>query len=58
MKRAPAKSNNGASLGFEQKLWQAADNLRGHMDAGEYKHVVLRLIFTFPALSGQPLRQV
>src|SRR5215472_13589068 len=38
-------SSNGASLGFEQKLWQAADKLRGHMDAAEYKHVVLGLIF-------------
>ena len=37
--------NNGAILGFEQKLWQAADKLRGHMDAAEYKHVVLGLIF-------------
>jgi type I restriction enzyme M protein len=40
-----AKSSNGANLGFEQKLWQAADKLRGHMDAAEYKHVVLGLIF-------------
>ena len=39
------KSNNGANLGFEQKLWQMADKLRGHMDAAEYKHVVLGLIF-------------
>jgi type I restriction enzyme M protein len=39
------KPNHGASLGFEQKLWQAADKLRGHMDAAEYKHVVLGLIF-------------
>ncbi|MDI6783190.1 MAG: class I SAM-dependent DNA methyltransferase [bacterium] len=39
------KINNGANLGFEQKLWQAADKLRGHMDAAEYKHVVLGLIF-------------
>ncbi|MCC6192763.1 MAG: SAM-dependent DNA methyltransferase [Anaerolineales bacterium] len=36
---------NGANLGFEEKLWQAADKLRGHMDAAEYKHVVLGLIF-------------
>ncbi len=36
---------NGANLGFEQKLWQAADKLRGRMDAAEYKHVVLGLIF-------------
>jgi type I restriction enzyme M protein len=41
----PAKSSTGANLGFEQKLWQAADKLRGHMDASEYKHVVLGLIF-------------
>jgi len=39
------KSNNGANLGFEQQLWQMADKLRGHMDAGEYKHVVLGLVF-------------
>jgi type I restriction enzyme M protein len=39
------KPNNGANLGFEQQLWQMADKLRGHMDAGEYKHVVLGLIF-------------
>lgn len=39
------KRNNGANLGFEEKLWQAADKLRGHMDAAEYKHVVLGLVF-------------
>ncbi|UZE93703.1 MAG: SAM-dependent DNA methyltransferase [Candidatus Pacearchaeota archaeon] len=38
-------TNNGANLGFEQKLWQAADKLRSNMDAAEYKHVVLGLIF-------------
>ena len=36
---------NGANLGFEQTLWLAADKLRGNMDAAEYKHVVLGLIF-------------
>ena len=35
----------GANLGFESKLWAAADKLRGHMDAAVYKHVVLGLIF-------------
>jgi type I restriction enzyme M protein len=40
-----AKTKNGANLGFEQTLWQAADKLRGNMDAAEYKHVVLGLIF-------------
>jgi type I restriction enzyme M protein len=42
---ASAKAKNGANLGFEQQLWQMADKLRGHMDAAEYKHVVLGLIF-------------
>jgi type I restriction enzyme M protein len=37
--------NNGSTLGFEAKLWQAADALRNNMDAAEYKHVVLGLIF-------------
>jgi type I restriction enzyme M protein len=40
-----AKSGNGANLGFEEKLWAAADKMRGHMDAAEYKHVALGLIF-------------
>src|SRR2546422_4538789 len=39
------KAKNGASLGFEQTLWEAADKLRGNMDAADYKHVVLGLIF-------------
>ncbi|GAB6055546.1 class I SAM-dependent DNA methyltransferase [Methanobacterium movens] len=37
--------NNGANLGFEEKLWASADKLRNNMDAAEYKHVVLGLIF-------------
>jgi len=44
MPRKTTKSN-GATLGFEAKLWQAADKLRNNMDAAEYKHVVLGLIF-------------
>ena len=40
-----AKDSNGANLGFETQLWAAADKMRGHMDAAEYKHVVLGLIF-------------
>ena len=39
------KNNNGANLGFEAKLWQAADAMRGSMDSAEYKHVALGLIF-------------
>ncbi len=38
-------TNTGANLGFESTLWNAADKLRGTMDAAEYKHVVLGLIF-------------
>jgi type I restriction enzyme M protein len=44
-KRKAAAKGNGANLGFEEKLWQAADKMRGHMDPGEYKHVALGLIF-------------
>ena len=36
---------NGATLGFEETLWAAADQMRGHMDPAEYKHVVLGLVF-------------
>jgi len=39
------KNDTGANLGFEAKLWAAADALRNNMDAAEYKHVVLGLIF-------------
>lgn len=40
-----ANGNNTADIGFEEQIWSAADILRGNMDAGEYKHVVLGLIF-------------
>ena len=47
MARTNAKNaqKNGGDLGFEATLWQAADKLRSNMDAAEYKHVVLGLIF-------------
>ena len=35
----------GGDLGFEAKLWQAADGLRNNTDAVEYKHFVLGLFF-------------
>ena len=44
-KKASKSNGNGANLGFEAKLWLAADKLRNNMDAAEYKHVVLGLIF-------------
>ncbi len=36
---------NSAITGYEAELWEMADALRGNMDAAEYKHVVLGLIF-------------
>ena len=48
MARGKAKAltkSNGAKLGFEAKMWAAADKLRSNLDAAEYKHVVLGLIF-------------
>src|SRR5450432_1123984 len=43
--RSSSKNNSTANLGFESKLWLAADKLRSNMDAAEYKHVVLGRIF-------------
>jgi type I restriction enzyme M protein len=45
MAKRPSPNATTANLGFEAKLWQAADALRNNMDAAEYKHVVLGLIF-------------
>lgn len=48
MARAAKRNGNGKSqtaLGFEATLWAAADKLRSNMDAADYKHVVLGLIF-------------
>ena len=41
----PNQGSNGATTGYEAELWRMADTLRGSMDAAEYKHVVLGLIF-------------
>lgn len=38
-------SKTAANIGFEERLWTMADKLRGSMDAAEYKHVVLGLLF-------------
>ena len=37
-KTAPTKT-------LEQTLWEAADKMRGNLEAGEYKHIVLGLVF-------------
>ena len=42
---ATESSSGSATVGYEAQLWQMADALRGSMDAAEYKHVVLGLIF-------------
>ena len=44
-KATEKKADTAANIGFESKLWLAADKLRNNMDAAEYKHVVLGLIF-------------
>ena len=44
-KQTTAAASGGATLGFEKKLWDMADALHNNMDAAEYKHVVLGLIF-------------
>jgi type I restriction enzyme M protein len=38
-------STGGATVGYEAQLWQMADALRGSLDAAEYKHVCLGLLF-------------
>ena len=44
-KKTSAKNDTAANIGYETELWKAADALRGSMDAAEYKHVVLGLVF-------------
>jgi len=43
--RAARPNTTAANVGYEAELWRMADALRGSMDAAEYKHVVLGLIF-------------
>jgi type I restriction enzyme M protein len=40
-----AKDNNVKEEPIEKQLWKAADKLRKNIDAAEYKHIVLGLIF-------------
>lgn len=44
-KRLVKKNTRDVNMGIEEKLWLAADKLRGYVDVAEYKHIVLRLIF-------------
>lgn len=43
--RATNRAGGGVTTGYESELWAMADAMRGSMDAAEYKHVVLGLIF-------------
>ncbi len=47
-----SSKNNNSTANLEAKLWLAADKLRSNMDAAEYKHTVLGLIF-LKYISGQ-----
>ncbi len=40
-----AKKKETIEASLEKQLWKAADKLRKNIDAAEYKHVVLGLIF-------------
>lgn len=40
-------AHNNKEESIEKHLWNAADKLRKNIDAGEYKHIVLGLIFIF-----------
>ncbi|MGY0149061.1 class I SAM-dependent DNA methyltransferase [Edwardsiella tarda] len=47
MAKAPAKNakKNANKKGFEETLWDTANQLRGSVESSEYKHVVLSLVF-------------
>ncbi len=44
-KQSGGSNSSAATVGYEAQLWQMADALRGSMDAAEYKHVCLGLLF-------------
>jgi type I restriction-modification system DNA methylase subunit len=54
--RKASPESSTATIGFEAKLWLAADKLRNNMDAAEYKHVVLGLIFRSQVEQDAPQR--
>ena len=45
MQTPPPQAEGRGDLGFERTLWAAADKLRNNVDAAEYKHIVLGLVF-------------
>ncbi|MFH0344050.1 MAG: type I restriction-modification system subunit M N-terminal domain-containing protein [Chromatiales bacterium] len=44
-KNSTSANSTAATVGYEAQLWQMADALRSSMDAAEYKHVCLGLLF-------------
>ncbi len=54
------QERSSAPLSFGPQLWSAADRLRGHLDAAEYKHIVLGLIFLrfLSTTDDVPLKQM
>ena len=42
---AKANVDNTATLGFEAKLWHAADLMRGKLPATQYRQVLMGLLF-------------
>jgi len=45
MEQERSSAGTSSDMDFADTLWQAADKLRGTVDAAEYKHVVLGLLF-------------
>lgn len=44
-KRKSAVKNGNGDLGFANRLWSAANRLGGTVEAAEYKHIILGLLF-------------
>ena len=44
-RRSKSQAQAGGDTDYRSELWRMADALRGSMDAAEYKHVVLGLVF-------------
>ena len=49
-------ASTGAILGFERKLWAAADALLGSMDAAEYKHLLIVMLAPYGGRVYDPYR--
>jgi hypothetical protein len=55
MARTRKIEQSAATLGFEAELWSAADEMRGHISAAEYRQVLTGLIFLrYVSAAGSP----